>query len=63
VPYSSPEQFAGCKTFSSKADVFSMGIIFYEVLYSKCPFNIFTRTTHLDGAMEDYQQLWLLSPE
>ena len=40
-----------------------MGVIFFEMLYNKCPFNFFTRTTHLDSVMDDYEQKWFFSPE
>ena len=63
VPYSSPELFSNSKSFSSKSDVFSMGVIFFELLYNKSPFTVFTRTTNMEESMKNFQLLWFLSPE
>jgi len=34
IPYSPPEIFDGNETIFSKSDVFSMGIVFYQILFN-----------------------------
>lgn len=44
--YKSPEQLEG-KTFSSASDIYSLGIIAYQMLTGRLPFNASTLTEHL----------------
>jgi serine/threonine protein kinase len=63
VPYSCPELYSDHRSYTSKADIFSIGVIFYEMLYSRCPFDIHVNTTRIDQEMSKYSELWYFSPE
>lgn len=41
VPYSAPENYKFPQHYTHKNDVFSLGIILYELFLSKYPFNFF----------------------
>ena len=63
IPYSSPEIFSNeTKYFTSKSDVFSLGVIMFEVLYGCFPFDVCESTDAIDEVMERYLGKWLLSP-
>jgi len=49
--------------FTNKSDVFSMGVIFYELLYGRYPFDINKNTTLIDEGMQHYLSFWLFTPE
>lgn len=64
IPYSSPEIFSNeTKNFTSKSDVFSLGVIMFEVLYLAYPYDIFEQTELIDDIMSNYLKKWLFVPE
>jgi len=42
MPYSSPESYHKTKDFTFKSDVFSFGVIMYNLLTSKHPFYVYS---------------------
>jgi Tol biopolymer transport system component/predicted Ser/Thr protein kinase len=52
IHYMSPEQAAG-KTVDSRSDIFSLGIVFYEMLTGKQPFEGDTPTSVLSSILKD----------
>jgi serine/threonine protein kinase len=51
IPYSCPELFLNLKTFTHLSDVYSLGVIFYEMLYSRTPFELSTNTDLIERDM------------
>jgi serine/threonine protein kinase len=63
VPYSSPEVHASADHYTIKSDLYSFGIILFEILYGRHPFAL-----HLEQNMEKYRTggylgHWLYAPE
>lgn len=64
LPYSSPEVYHQHKDhYNAKSDVFSLGVIIYEVLYGAPPFRGEERTDKSDEMMLDHMKKWYFMPE
>jgi hypothetical protein len=64
IPYSSPEIFSNeSKYFTTKSDVFSLGVIMFEMLYNAFPFDIFEPTEMIDDVMQGYLKKWFFAAE
>ena len=64
IPYSSPEIFYNENHhFTTKSDVFSLGVMMFEILYNTFPYDIFEDTEYIDNIMESYLQKWYFAPE
>jgi len=45
MPYSAPETYYPSGKFSDKNDIFSLGVVAYEIFYKKFPFYLFNEAT------------------
>jgi serine/threonine protein kinase len=62
LPYCPPETFNRIKKFTSKSDVFTVGMILYRVLFNDFPF--FPTSELKEGyAGREYLSKWMLAPE
>jgi serine/threonine protein kinase len=62
IPYSPPEVCSGKGgPFSFKSDVFSLGILMFEILYGKRPYFIPKKGEHPSISMRDYLSKWFFS--
>ena len=66
MPYSSPEIYypidSGC--FSEKNDIFSMGVIAYEMFNQRLPFYFYDPEKHFDRYTEEnFEDYWFLAAE
>jgi serine/threonine protein kinase len=64
VPYSPPEIFKNeSQIFLAKSDVFSLGVIMFEMIYGSYPYDIFETTERVDEIMRGYLKKWYFTPE
>jgi serine/threonine protein kinase len=62
IPYSPPEVCSGkAASFTSKSDVFSLGILIFEILYEKRPYFIPKKGEHPSVSMRDYLSKWFFN--
>ena len=62
IPYSPPEIFQD-EQFTTHSDVFSLGVIFHELLYGRYPFQYSRRTTLFEQSLPEYLSNCYLAPE
>jgi serine/threonine protein kinase len=64
MPYSAPENYTPQPHYDSKNDVFSLGVIMYELFFGKYPFYLhdedLRRLVYSTGT---YQEYWFEAPE
>jgi serine/threonine protein kinase len=64
MPYSSPESYFPSGHFDQKNDVFSLGVIAYELLYGHYPFFLSNHATRSQVYRNsDYPNHWFYNPE
>lgn len=49
--------------FSSKSDIFSLGVLMFEMLYGTYPFDFFDPRISVEEQMQGYLKKWFFSPE
>lgn len=63
MPYSSPEVHRSPLSITSKTDLFSFGIIFFELLFGYTPVNFFKDESLKKLKTEEYLNHWFFVPE
>jgi serine/threonine protein kinase len=63
IPYSPPEMYIRGGKFTTKSDVFSFGVLLFEMLYGVYPYDIFTPAKLVPSAMQQHLKQWYYAPE
>jgi len=64
MPFSAPENYKGCQTYTYKNDVFSLGVIMHEMFIGKYPFYLHSPDLQKKVYEADsYQSFWFNNSE
>jgi serine/threonine protein kinase len=63
MPYGCPEVHSAAQNFSIKSDIYSLGVLLFEVLYRQVPLYFFLDNNLQKYKTEEYLQHWLYVPE
>jgi serine/threonine protein kinase len=62
MPYSAPETYSSDCTFNEKNDIFSFGVMAYEILFNKFPFFVYKDSDRSKVFRENiYTNRWFYS--
>jgi serine/threonine protein kinase len=62
IPYASPEQIKYDQRFTEKIDVFSFGVMFYEIIFDVFPVEVVRKGKEIYITEENYLKFYTMAP-